>query len=56
MACAPNAITRSAQSHLTVATKDEAQIERHLMRIHSQKEWVILYEQSFRGGQNFANF
>ena len=35
---APNAITRSAQSHLTTATKDGAQIERHLMRVHSQKE------------------
>ena len=32
---APNAITRSAQLHHTRATKDAAQIERHLMRIHS---------------------
>ena len=28
----------SAKSHLTTATKDRAQIERHFMRIHSQKE------------------
>ena len=28
---------RSAQSHLTMATKDGAQTQRHLMRIHSQK-------------------
>ena len=32
---APNAITRSAQLHHTRATKDAAQIERHLMRTHS---------------------
>ena len=35
---APNAISHSAQSHLTMATKDGAQIERHLMHVHSQKE------------------
>ena len=33
---APNAITRSPQLHQTRATKDAAQIERHLMRMHSQ--------------------
>ena len=32
------AITRSAQSHLTAATKDGAQIEKHFMGIHGQKE------------------
>ena len=37
---APNAITRSAQSHLTAATKDRAQIERYLMRVHMQSEGI----------------
>ena len=48
---APNAITRSTKSHLTGPTKDEAQIERYLMRVHIQKEEVALYERSFMGGQ-----
>ena len=38
------AISRSAQLHLTVATKDGAQTERHFMHIHSQKEWANLYK------------
>ena len=38
------AISRSAQSHLTMATKDGAQTERHFVCIHSQKEWTTLYE------------
>ena len=39
-----SAISRSAQSHLTTATKDGAQTERDFVRIHSQKEWATLYE------------
>jgi len=35
---APNVITRSAHLHQTTATKDGAQIERHLVHTHSQKE------------------
>jgi len=35
---APNTITHSAHLHQTTATKDGAQIERYLMRTHSQKE------------------
>ena len=38
------AISLSAHSHLTTATKDGAQTERHIVRIHSQKEWANLYE------------
>ena len=38
------AISRSAQSHMTTATKDGAQTERHFVRVHSQKEWATLYE------------
>ena len=33
-----NVITRSVHLHQTTATKDGAQIERHLMHTHSQKE------------------
>ena len=51
--CTPNAITHSAQSHLTAATMDGAQIERHLIYVHSKKEQVTLYKQSFMGRQNF---
>ena len=39
-----DAISRSAQSHLTTATKDGAQTERHFVCIHNQKEWATLYE------------
>ena len=39
---AQNAITRSAHLHQTSATKDGTQIERHLVRTHSQKELVTL--------------
>jgi len=35
---AQNAITRSAHLNRTTATKDGAQIERHLVRTHSQNE------------------
>ena len=35
---APNTITCSAQLHQTTATKDGAQIERHLVCTQSQKE------------------
>ena len=38
------AISHSAQPHLTTATKDGAQTERHFVRNHSQKEWATLYE------------
>ena len=34
----PYNFTTNTQLHQTVATKDEAQIERHLMRTHRQKE------------------
>ena len=37
-------ISRSAQSHLTTATKDGAQTERYFVCIHSQKEWATLYK------------
>ena len=33
-----NAITHGAHLHQTTATKDGAQIERHLVRTHSKKE------------------
>ena len=33
-----NMITRSVHLHQTTATTDGAQIERHLVRTHSQKE------------------
>ena len=33
-----NAITHGAHLHQTTATKDGAQIERHLVRTHKQKE------------------
>ena len=53
---APNAITRSAQ-HLTAATKDRAQIERYLMRVHMQPEGIgYLVRAVFSGWSNFANF
>ena len=35
--CSKCVITRSAHLHQTTATKDVAQIERHLVRAHSQK-------------------
>ena len=38
--CAPNKITCSVQSHLTMATKDGAQVENHLMHVHTQPEGI----------------
>ena len=35
---APNTITHSAHLHQTMVTKDGAQIERHIVHTHSQKE------------------
>ena len=35
---APNAITHSAHLHQTMATKNGAQIESHIIHTHSQKE------------------
>jgi len=39
---AQNMIAHSAHLHQTMATKDGAQIERHLVHTHSQKEYVTL--------------
>ena len=38
--CAPNKIICSVQSHLTMATKDGAQVENHLMHVHTQPEGI----------------
>ena len=48
---APNAITHSAHLQQTKPTKGGAQIERHIVRTHSQKEEVTLKELSLMGGQ-----
>ena len=50
------AVTRSGQLDQTTATKDEAQIERHLVRTHSKKGIGYLVGAVSHGRSNFANF
>ena len=50
------AVTRSGQLDQTTATKDGAQIERHLVRTHSKKGIGYLVRAVSHGRSNFANF